>query len=252
MKFRQYESSANPIREHYKNQRENQSLSYAIIQYKKPYTKKMTIWEAFDHLSSFVDVSDPDTEFPNVVHMFQAAEAARASNEPDWMQLIALLHDIGKILFLRNNVLDGQSNEMQWGITGDTFVLGVPLPDGMVYPELDYIDTCIAYKPNCGLDKVVIAYGHDEYLYRWMKQNANVLPIEAFYIARYHSLYAWHSNGAYTDIENTQDRKMKKVVQKFNKYDLYTKSSEAPDIHLLKTYYDTLIKKYFTCVDFYW
>lgn len=35
---------------------------------------------------------------------------------------------------------------------------------------------------------------------------------------RYHSLYPWHTGGAYTELENDKDRETKKAVLRFNKW----------------------------------
>jgi Myo-inositol oxygenase len=40
------------------------------------------------------------------------------------------------------------------------------------------------YEENCGLDKVMMSWGHDEYMYRMLKHNKSTLPEEAFYIIR--------------------------------------------------------------------
>jgi inositol oxygenase len=40
------------------------------------------------------------------------------------------------------------------------------------------------YEENCGLDKVTMSWGHDEYMYRMLQHNKSTLPEEAFYIIR--------------------------------------------------------------------
>jgi inositol oxygenase len=62
---------------------------------------------------------------------------------------------------------------------------------------------------------------------------------------RYHSFYPWHREGAYDQFCNGKDRAMMSWVLKFNTYDLYTKSHEAPDAVKLKPYYLELIREYF-------
>ena len=37
-----------------------------------------------------------------------SAEAIRKAGEPEWFQLVGLLHDMGKIMFLWGNAVDGQ------------------------------------------------------------------------------------------------------------------------------------------------
>ena len=104
------------------------------------------------------------------------------------------------------------------------------------------------YQKGCGLDACLVAYGHDEYMYQVLKRSPGVsLPAEAFAIIRYHSLYAWHTGGAYSSLENDKDRAMKPWVQLFNRYDLYTKSDKdySPDeLEQLKSYYSELIQEF--------
>lgn len=60
---------------------------------------EMGIWEALELLNTMVDESDPDTSLSQIVHSLQSAEAARRDNQPRWMILTALIHDLGKYLF---------------------------------------------------------------------------------------------------------------------------------------------------------
>ena len=52
----------------------------------------------------------------------------------------ALYHDIGKIMFLKGCDEDGTSIKTQWGIVGDTFIVGCRLPDSLVYSEFNYLN----------------------------------------------------------------------------------------------------------------
>ncbi len=51
---------------------------------------------------------------------------------------------------------------------------------------------------------------------------------------RYHSFYAQHRENAYDHLLDDQDREMFKWVQKFNPYDLYSKSPTPPNVAELK------------------
>ena len=62
---------------------------------------------------------------------------------------------------------------------------------------------------------------------------------------RYHSFYPWHREGAYTALANDHDRAMLAWVLKFNEYDLYSKSHEAPREADLRPYYEELIVEFF-------
>ena len=41
------------------------------------------------------------------------------------------------------------------------------------------------YEPNCGLDNVLISWGHDEYLYRVLKNHGTTIPEEGLAMIRY-------------------------------------------------------------------
>lgn len=117
------------------------------------------------------------------------------------------------------------------------------------------------YKPNCGLDSVMLSWGHDEvsfpknfmnctnnsfqYLYRVFKSNRCDLPPEGLAMIRYHSFYPWHQDGAYRHLMNETDEHMLLAVQSFNPYDLYSKNEGPCDIEKLRPYYQTLISKFF-------
>lgn len=232
--------------------REKQSIQhYAKLILNHCYNHKpktMKIWDALEKTNKFVDLSDPDITLPNMYHMYQTAEALRKDCAEDWMILTGLIHDLGKILFLWGNNEDGTSLQEQWALVGDTFVLGCPWPndDQIVYPELnpskDYEHPWGIYSPNCGLRNVFCSFGHDEYLYHVLQNNKTKLPEEALYIIRFHSLYPWHSYGAYEDLEDNFDKYMKPIVQRFNKYDLYTKEDKPLEID--REFYDNLFEKY--------
>jgi inositol oxygenase len=61
---------------------------------------------------------------------------------------------------------------------------------------------------------------------------------------RYHSFYAQHREHAYDHLMDDHDREMFTWVDKFNPYDLYSKSPKPPVLKELKPYYEGLISKY--------
>ena len=173
----------------------------------------------------------------------QTAETIRADGHEDWFVLTGLIHDLGKVLCL--------FGEPQWAVVGDTFPVGCAFSDRIVYPEFfgDNPDRgdprlqspCGIYSEGCGLDDVHLSWGHDEYLYHVVK---DYLPEPALYMIRYHSFYAWHREGEYGHLLDEHDRRMLGWVQKFNPYDLYSKSPERPDWAKLRPYYTAVIDKY--------
>ncbi|XP_037307854.1 inositol oxygenase isoform X3 [Pungitius pungitius] len=210
--------------------------------------KNMTMMDAVMSLDQMVDESDPDVDFPNSFHAFQTAEGIRQTHpDNEWFQLVGLIHDVGKAMALWG--------EHQWAVTGDTFPVGCKFQNSVVFRGNTFLDNPDEknpkynteygiYEPNCGLDKVFMSWGHDEYLYRVLKFNNCSIPEQGLYMIRFHSFYPWHTNGDYMHLCNDSDLRMLPWVQEFNKFDLYTKTTEMPDIDKLKLYYQSLIDKY--------
>jgi inositol oxygenase len=132
------------------------------------------------------------TNLSQIEHLLQTAEAIRRDGKPEWMQVTGLVHDLGKLLFLFDS-------EGQWDVVGvrkylslpisdselgililgyslltiqDTFVVGCRFSDKIIYPETfaanpDSHDQIYSteygiYQPHCGLDNVMLSWGHDE------------------------------------------------------------------------------------------
>ena len=261
--FRQYiNGEKEAVCNHYRIMRKNQTYDYNIKvrqKYASRQKEKLTLWQMLDIISKFIDISDPDISLSNVHHLFQAAEKARADGQAKWFQLTCLLHDMGKIMCKWGCDEDGTSMATQWGIVGDTFIVGCRIPDTCVYPEFNITNPDMShpiysthygiYENKCGLNNTICAWGHDEYLYQVLKDpsNSNKLPKEAYYMIRFHSLYPWHNKCEYYHLMNDEDEIMLPIVQEFNKYDLYTKVDTPVDINnsaLLNYYYD-LFKEFF-------
>ena len=246
--FRKYDDAApSGVREFYRLNHTHQTRAFVLekkAQYVPRQRREMGIWEALDYLNTLVDESDPDTNLSQIEHNLQAAEAMRRDNQPRWMILTGLIHDLGKVLCLYG--------EPQWAVVGDTFPVGCAWSDKIVFPEFfranpdsaipEYQTKFGVYSPNCGLNQVDLSWGHDEYLYHVVK---DYLPQEALYMIRYHSFYPGHRERAYDHLMDAADRKMFEWVVKFNPYDLYSKSDARPNLKELKPFYDDLVSEYF-------
>lgn len=246
--FRNYDDPArDTVAEFYRLNHIHQTLEFALAkreEYAPLNRKEMGVWEACEYLNELVDDSDPDTDLSQIEHLLQTAEAIRADGHPRWFILTGLIHDLGKILCF--------NDEPQWAVVGDTFPLGCAFSDKIVYPDFfanspdmqraDLQTECGIYEPGCGLDKVTMSWGHDEYMYMVTK---DFLPEPAQYIIRYHSFYAAHRENAYEHLMTEHDKEMFKWVRAFNPYDLYSKSDEPPKVEELKPYYQELIAEFF-------
>ncbi|MGZ0174783.1 MAG: inositol oxygenase family protein [Planctomycetales bacterium] len=140
--------------------------------------RRLGVWQALEHLNSLVDDSDPDTDLPQIAHAMQTAERIRSDGHPRWFILTGLIHDLGKVLWLWG--------EPQWSVVGDTFPVGCQFSRSIVFSEFfednpdrrvsEYQTELGIYEPGCGLDHVLMSWGHDEYFYHVARE---YLPLEA-------------------------------------------------------------------------
>ena len=253
------------VKLHYRKMRSRQTVEYVQRMKSKylKFNKPMGLWDSIKKLDALIDVSDPDLDLPNIQHLLQSAEAIRADGRPDWMQLVGLIHDLGKIIYLWGCDEDGTSQNEQWGMVGDVFIVGCKLPDTCVYPGFNKLNPDMKdpryntnlgmYTAQCGIDNTLLAWGHDEYLYQVLSNHAtNKIPKAGMVMTRYHSFYPWHSGGSYGEILSKSDQQYKEWILDFNQYDLYSKSELTFDLEKLKDHYLPIAKKYLGDGPIYW
>lgn len=253
--FRQFESACDRVQNFYREQHAKQTVAYNLAARARFYSAsrkrpEMTIWQAMEKLNTLVDESDPDTSLSQIEHLLQSAEAIRRDNKPRWMQLTGLIHDLGKLMIFFPEL----ETQGQWDVVGDTFPVGCAFDNRIVLHETfaanpDSTDPLYStkhgiYAAGCGLDNVILSWGHDEYLYHVLNSQST-LPEEALAMIRYHSFYPWHREGAYREFMCDKDHDMLAAVQAFNPYDLYSKSDQVPSTEDLKPYYMELIDEFF-------
>ncbi|XP_014669268.1 PREDICTED: inositol oxygenase-like [Priapulus caudatus] len=246
-----HESTPQRVKNTYYTMHTNQCVDFVkakVAEYSRFDKGEMSVMEALDKLNSVIDESDPDVEFPNIYHAYQTAERVREKHpDKDWFQLTGLIHDLGKLLAVYG--------EPQWSVVGDTFPVGCAIVPSIVFgadsfkenPDTKnpkYNTRLGIYKENCGLERVQMSWGHDEYLYQVLKENKCALPEEALYAVRYHSFYPWHSGGDYKYLCSNHDAEMLEWIVEFNQFDLYSKTDDIPDIEKLRPYYQTLVDTY--------
>lgn len=246
--YRIYDEQATPsVAEFYRLNHANQTLDFVLAKEKEfggLARGKKSIWDAADYLNTLIDDSDPDTDLSQIEHLLQTAEAIRKDGHPRWFILTGFIHDLGKVLCLYG--------EPQWAVVGDTFPVGCAYSDQIVFHKYfaanpdanvpEYQTLYGIYEPNCGLDKVHLSWGHDEYIYRIAR---DYLPEPALYMLRYHSFYPAHRHGAYRHLMSPHDEKMFEWVNKFNPYDLYSKGAAKPSLKELKPFYEDLVAEFF-------
>ena len=246
-RFRDYGAEVRPaVRELYRLQHAGQTVDFVRAKQREYLglgRARMGVWEAIERLDQLIDDSDPDTALSQQQHLLQTAEAIRRAGHPRWFVLTGLLHDLGKILCLYG--------EPQWAVVGDTFPVGCRFAEEVVFHELfaDNPDTRVPelqtatgmYTEGIGFDRVLMAWGHDEYLYHVVKDH---VPEAAAYTIRYHSFYAAHRDGAYGHLMDTRDRALLPWLQRFSAFDLYSKGEAAPDVAALRPYYEELVTEF--------
>lgn len=105
----------------------------------------------------------------NICHT--AAERARDEYpDHDWLHLTALIHDLGKVMAFYD--------EPQWAVVGDTFPVGCKWSENIVYRNETYHDNpdgnnpqyntkCGMYEEKCGIENLMMSWGHDVSLLYW-------------------------------------------------------------------------------------
>jgi len=258
--FRNYVDSARQDVVNYTYLQNHMNQTFEFVQsMRKEYSSfnkaRMTVWDALKCLDQIVDDSDPDTDNTQIRHAFQTAEALReAFPDIEWIPLVGLIHDLGKVL-----VLPQFGGLPQWAAVGDTFPVGCAHSERVVKSEFfqfnvdssneKYNTPYGIYQPNCGLDDLLMSWGHDEYMFMVCQHNGCKIPLEGLNIIRFHSFYPFHKECAYEHLMKESDYDLRNVVKKFSACDLYSKSTEVHSDEViekkLKPYYQSLIEKYF-------
>jgi inositol oxygenase len=234
------------VRTLYQQNHAHQTLDFVLrkkTQYLSLRRHRMSVWEAMQALDKIHDASDPDLGLSQLDHALQTAEALRDAGKPDWLVLTGLVHDLGKVLCL--------FGEPQWAVVGDTFPVGCAFSKRIVHADLfeanpDLGDPARSsrlgiYREGCGLDRVHLAWGHDEYLHQVLRHH---LPEQALYVIRYHSFYAQHQERAYDFLLDGRDRRLMPEVRSFQAFDLYSKAPLRPDFEKLRPFYEDLVAKF--------
>ena len=75
------------------------------------------------------------------------------------------------------------------------------------------------YETGCGIEKVLMSWGHDEYLYHviinHMKKVGTEIPREGLWGIRFHSCYPWHTGKDYKHLMADGDQEIMDWVLEF-------------------------------------
>lgn len=202
---------------------------------------KATLFEALRWIHAFPahpfhvwssDESIPDSSPESAPSLrtlcFLMAEIAREEGLPDWVQLLALFHELGEAVKVLDPSRTGDmaNSIYDWTISSRSRVVGCKIPQRATFSEYRHLnmdeedsrynsDTGV-YRANCGLEHVSLMWSGCEYMYYLMRHNKASLPEEFFAILRYFLLGDWHEHGEYSTLTNAYDDDMLPFIQEFD------------------------------------
>jgi len=223
-----------PRRLHYRNAWINQTVQW-VSAMKKTFLKfdirRMTLKDALD-MASLLPFNPlrVNSQGPSLrTFSFEAAESFRKAGHPDWVLLIALIHELGRVVRLlleKDAAAEAEDCGYDWTISCHSRIVGCRAPSGASFPEFRSLcpDECETrystsigiYEEGCGLQRVLMSWTGPEYMYFLLRHNQVSLPEEAFAMLRYFQLGDWHSFGEYADLCNDEDENVRLLVSEFD------------------------------------
>jgi inositol oxygenase len=234
---------------------------------------RMTLKQALDTVSTipwYRFCTDAQTKQNNVPslrsYLFHTAEQARLAGEPDWVMLVALIHDLARVVPL----LQGGSakagkreDDFDWTLKFPARVIGCDPSPSINFPEYktlnpDWRNPRFAgktgmYEEHVGLDDVLLSWSGPEYMYHMLRRNRgdnNAVPEEGIKMLRYFLLNDWHVHDAYSALANDDDDDLKPFVRAFDHLISSAKRSSVKDLsdheieELWEEYYLPICQKY--------
>ncbi|KAL7500918.1 hypothetical protein ACHAWT_008971 [Skeletonema menzelii] len=217
------------------------------------------VWCSDDNIGSSM-VSSPSLRTLSVL----MAEAARDEGLPDWVQLVALFHELGEAVkkLDPNNTGKMADSIYDWTISTRSRVVGCATPGCATFSEFRHFNTDLldaryssdkgVYESNCGLDNVLLQWSGSEYMYHLLRHNHTALPSEALAMVRYFLLGDWHEHHEYTSITNEYDDDKLQWVSDFDRLRRktrlecldYVDVSEEQCAYLWESHYSQIAAKY--------
>jgi hypothetical protein len=190
-----------------------QVISALKAKYQKKSSPKLRVWALIDRMSQCIDLTDTRLYCTSqLLHVQQILMEMKAQgiDDPD-MQLIALLHDLGKLAHL-----DGEGPEHVFGRA----------------------ERIGEYEQGVGLDNVLFRFSHAEIIYLRVK---DLVPDHVAWTLRYHNI----NLDDVSPYMNERDRHYtKEYLMSFRHFDSQTKSRyRVPEIDM--TPYRDLVEQTF-------
>eukprot|EP00547_Thalassionema_nitzschioides_P003508 CAMPEP_0194204542 /NCGR_PEP_ID=MMETSP0156-20130528/4033_1 /TAXON_ID=33649 /ORGANISM="Thalassionema nitzschioides, Strain L26-B" /LENGTH=598 /DNA_ID=CAMNT_0038930585 /DNA_START=127 /DNA_END=1924 /DNA_ORIENTATION=- len=190
---------------------------------------------------------------------FYTAEKVRKAGLPDWVQLVALIHNLGVVISLIDAQTASDAEDgYNWTIASRSRVVGCAAPDRASFSEFRNLNAEDQYYPtpqgiydlHCGLENALLSWSGPEYMYNCMKHNKALFPDEGFAMLRYFCLGDWHTHDEYKHLTNEEDEIMKTFVSEFDSLrrsaviEIEQEIPESECDSLWEGYYSLVVEKY--------
>lgn len=266
-------------RQHYKQSWAKQSIEY-VLKMKQQYSGfnlcKMDIYKALSLMKDlpchcFKIKSEESSNVQEISirsFLFSMAEEARKCGHPDWFQLIALIHDLGRVIKLIDKTSIKDFQDYDWTIAIMSRVVGCNPSQSTSFKEFSYLrsdsndsryNTNLGiYHEGCGIENLLLTWTGQEYLYSMLKHNEVELPDEGLAIIRYFLLNEWHTHNEFQSLQSFDDEDLKYLVLDFYslrqrvKRNLNNELSNKECDKLWDTHYKWISMKYGFSGDLEW
>ena len=188
---------------------------------------------------------------------FRTAEKARVDGHPDWFQLVAILHELGRVAkvlqdsltsnncgcgncnddkceieknCVNSNKMTSVSGEYDWTIASRSRIVGCPPSTGTNFNEFHCLDpdrfsqtyqssSTGMYTAKCGIMRNAnLAWTGPEYMYHVLRRAHTNLPDVALAVLRLYPLGDWYMHGKYSELEDELDTNIREYVKEFDRF----------------------------------
>ena len=251
----------------------------------------MSLKHCLDLASSIpLDPFSEDVSSPRFISLrtfcYYTAEQFRCDGLPDYICLIALIHQLGRCVRLlekrggigadESSKDEDDKDDYDWTVACRSRIVGCSTPVGASLAGLrdefrtlchDEEDPLFStelgiYEQGCGLCNVLMQWTGPEYMYWMLRHNGAMLPELALHVIRYFPLSGWHRRGEYSDLTNTLDNSFRDTVSDFDERcrisrrececEGVSEISDSECERLWQSFYSPIAAKYGCHIDMSW
>uniref|UniRef100_A0A7S4N1T4 Inositol oxygenase n=1 Tax=Odontella aurita TaxID=265563 RepID=A0A7S4N1T4_9STRA len=159
--------------------------------------------------------------------LFSLADAVRLDGYPDWMQMAALVHELGRVVSILDpkTAMEVEATGYDWALSCRSRVVGCAPVRRASFREFHSLNpdrndgrynTALGmYEEHCGLENVLLTWTGPEYINHMLRHNGASIPDEGFDMIRLFPLGDWHDHGEYEHLTNEDDGDARPFVSDF-------------------------------------